>query len=153
MSRCSSSTILCFLLYCVLATINASPLTQSQYASAASAHPNKYILSPDFEITDKPKTRKYTFHVTESTAALDGFLRPVLAINGQIPGPLIEVCGHVFAQSVGNLTVDGTVLPFVIWLYVFQANEGDHLEITVVNQMTVGLTLHWHGIYQASTQL
>ncbi|KAA1115351.1 sphingosine N-acyltransferase lac1 [Puccinia graminis f. sp. tritici] len=121
MAGCPSTSILCFLLYCVLTTINASPLVQSQYASAASAHPHQYILSPDFEITDKPKTRKYTFHVTESTAALDGFLRPVLAINGQIPGPLIE------------------------------ANEGDHLEITVVNQMSVGLTLHWHGIYQNGT--
>ncbi|PLW50913.1 hypothetical protein PCASD_01149 [Puccinia coronata f. sp. avenae] len=54
----------------------------------------------------------YTFNVTGSTAALDGFLRPVLAINGQIPGPLI------------------------------QANEGDQLEITVINQMKAGLTIH-----------
>ncbi|PLW14623.1 hypothetical protein PCANC_02554 [Puccinia coronata f. sp. avenae] len=77
---------------------------------------------PDFQITDKPTTRRYTFNVTGSTAALDGFLRPVLAINGQIPGPLI------------------------------QANEGDQLEITVINQMKVGLTIHWRGLYQASTQ-
>ncbi|WAQ80831.1 hypothetical protein PtA15_1A169 [Puccinia triticina] len=117
-----SSPILFFLFYYAVAIINASPLRPSQYAPAASAHPHQYILSPHFDINAKPKTRKYTFHVTETTAALDGFLRPVLAINGQIPGPLI------------------------------QANEGDRLEITVINQMSVGLTLHWHGLYQASIQ-
>ncbi|PLW28235.1 hypothetical protein PCASD_17701 [Puccinia coronata f. sp. avenae] len=35
---------------------------------------------------------------------------------------------------------------------LIQANEGDQLEITVINQMKVGLTIHWRGLYQASTQ-
>ncbi|PLW16166.1 hypothetical protein PCANC_19095 [Puccinia coronata f. sp. avenae] len=98
--------------------ICATPLNHRQNARAGSAHPEEYILKSDFEITAEPTTRRYTLTVTETTAALDGFLRPVLAINNQIPGPLIE------------------------------ANEGDRLEITVINQMNISLTMHWHGLYQ-----
>ncbi|KNE91270.1 hypothetical protein PSTG_15294 [Puccinia striiformis f. sp. tritici PST-78] len=114
-----TSPILLFLFHYSLVIINASPLIYSHNPLAASAHPREYILSPHFDINEERITRTYTFNVTETTAALDGFLRPVLAINGQVPGPLIE------------------------------ANEGDQLEITVINHMKVGLTLHWHGLYQA----
>jgi len=121
----SCSSILPILLwyYCA-AFIAASPLHSHPHPdhhhqpSAFAAHPQEYVLSPGFQISDQPTTRRYTFNVTQSTAALDGFLRPVLAINGQIPGPLIE------------------------------ANEGDRLEITVLNYMDIGLTIHWHGLYQ-----
>ncbi|KAI7967708.1 hypothetical protein MJO29_000985 [Puccinia striiformis f. sp. tritici] len=116
-----TSPILLFLFHYSLVIINASPLIYSHNPLAASAHPREYILSPHFDINEERITRTYTFNVTETTAALDGFLRPVLAINGQVPGPLIE------------------------------ANEGDQLEITVINHMKVGLTLHWHGLYQNGT--
>jgi len=109
---------------CALIPIAASPLNHHQdhhAALAGSAHPQEYILKSDFRITADPTLRRYTLNVTETIAALDGFLRPVLAINDQIPGPLIE------------------------------ANEGDRLEITVINQMNISLTMHWHGIYQNGT--
>lgn len=101
--------------------ITASPLNSLQKAPASPPQSHEYILSPQFKISSEPTTRKYSLTVTESTAALDGFLRPALAINGQIPGPLIE------------------------------ANEGDRLEITVTNQMDIALTIHWHGLYQNGT--
>lgn len=52
---------------------------------------SEYILSPNFQISSTRVTRKYTLKVTNTTAAPDGFWRSVLAINHQIPGPLIEV--------------------------------------------------------------
>lgn len=112
------NSILPIILCYTIAIITAYPFGQFPENRAHPALTRQYILSRDFKITSTSITRKYTFNVAESTAALDGFLRPVLAINGQIPGPLIE------------------------------ANEGDHLEITVVNQMKLGLTIHWHGLYQ-----
>lgn len=54
---------------------------------------SEYVLSQDFQITSTPQTRKYTLAVTNTTGAPDGFLREVLAINNQIPGPLIEASG------------------------------------------------------------
>lgn len=104
-----------------LISLNAIPVGTpgSSFSNLAiSASSQEYILSPHFDINSNSTTRRFILHVSESTAALDGFLRPVLAINGQIPGPLIE------------------------------ANEGDRLEITVINQMSVPLTMHWHGLYQ-----
>lgn len=46
---------------------------------------------------------------------VDGFPREVYLINGQQPGPLIEI------------------------------NEGDDLEVVVKNDLSVESTIHWHG--------
>lgn len=51
----------------------------------------------------------------------DGFERQVYLINGQQPGPLIEV------------------------------EEGDDLEVFVNNQLSVETTIHWHGLLQTGT--
>ncbi|POW03811.1 hypothetical protein PSTT_10854, partial [Puccinia striiformis] len=48
------------------------------------------VLSANHVITNEPRTREYTFVVTNQTGAPDGFLRSMLVINGQYPGPLIE---------------------------------------------------------------
>ena len=45
----------------------------------------------------------------------DGFTRDVYLINGQQPGPLIEI------------------------------DEGDDLEVFVKNDLPVESTIHWHG--------
>jgi len=47
----------------------------------------------------------------------DGVNREVYLVNGQDPGPLIEV------------------------------DEGDDLEVFVRNDLSVNMTLHWHGQY------
>ncbi|KAG0147500.1 hypothetical protein CROQUDRAFT_61647 [Cronartium quercuum f. sp. fusiforme G11] len=78
-------------------------------------------LSPKFKITSEPKTRHYHFEITNRTAAMDGYQRPVLVINGQFPGPLIE------------------------------ANDGDTLKITVNNQINLPVSIHWHGLWQRGT--
>ncbi|KAG0151257.1 hypothetical protein CROQUDRAFT_37096 [Cronartium quercuum f. sp. fusiforme G11] len=105
----------------VILWLNVFEAVLCEHRPRACAPGNQYILSNKFQITSERQVRKFKLVVTNTTAALDGFWRPVLAINGQIPGPLIE------------------------------ANEGDHVEITVVNQLDSHLTIHWHGIHQNGT--
>ncbi|KXJ97247.1 laccase-1 [Microdochium bolleyi] len=64
------------------------------------------------------QTRPYNFTITSVWGAPDGHGRPLFAINGQSPGPLIE------------------------------ADEGDEVEVLVDNQLAAETTMHWHGIYQ-----
>jgi len=68
------------------------------------------------------KTVKYDFTITNTTLVPDGVERLVLAVNGQMPGPLIE------------------------------ANWGDTIEVTVRNALTNnGTVMHWHGMRQNYT--
>ncbi|EGX97253.1 Cupredoxin [Cordyceps militaris CM01] len=70
-----------------------------------------------------PTFPAYTF--SKLTGRIDGFERQVYLINGQQPGPLIEV------------------------------DEGDDIEVAVQNDLEVETTLHWHGgnfTYRFSTQ-
>jgi FtsP/CotA-like multicopper oxidase with cupredoxin domain len=56
-----------------------------------------------------------TFHFSVTDRWADGFTRDVYLINGQQPGPLIEI------------------------------DEGDDLEVFVKNELSVESTIHWHG--------
>ncbi|KAI0388836.1 multicopper oxidase [Xylariaceae sp. FL0594] len=70
----------------------------------------------------QPQTREYVFNVTQALAAPDGFLKPMILVNNQSPGPLIE------------------------------ANSGDTIRVRVFNLMANGSTsIHWHGIDQKNT--
>jgi len=52
----------------------------------------QYVLSPNFNINAAPQVRKYEFTITNVTdRGPDGYRRNMIAINGQFPGPLIEV--------------------------------------------------------------
>ncbi|KAG5985906.1 hypothetical protein E4U43_005804, partial [Claviceps pusilla] len=69
-------------------------------------------------------TRKYHFDVTRTFLSPDGYRKPVIAINNQVPGPLIE------------------------------ANWGDWIEVTVTNSIegpADGTAIHWHGLLQRET--
>ncbi|KAJ6112305.1 Cupredoxin [Penicillium sp. IBT 18751x] len=65
--------------------------------------------------------RQYNFTIHSGRNAPDGVSRPVYLINGQQPGPLIDV------------------------------EEGDELEVFVTNNLTVENTIHWHGLLQHGT--
>ncbi|KAG9076063.1 laccase, multicopper oxidase, benzenediol:oxygen oxidorectuctase, partial [Ceratobasidium sp. 370] len=95
-------------------TVTASATTVTQALS-------QLTLSSDFVITNVPATRTYDWVVATMTGAPDGYYRPMLVVNGQYPGPLIE------------------------------ANEGDTIVVNVQNDMSLGTTIHWHGIFQNST--
>ncbi|KAI9825321.1 MAG: hypothetical protein M1819_000567 [Sarea resinae] len=62
--------------------------------------------------------RTFNFTLHSGLRAPDGFRREVYLINGQQPGPLIEV------------------------------EEDDILEVTVKNDLDVENTIHWHGLFQ-----
>ncbi|KAJ1302810.1 hypothetical protein OPQ81_003116 [Rhizoctonia solani] len=70
--------------------------------------------------------RDYDFIIKNVKVAPDGFERSVVSVNGQLPGTLIT------------------------------ANKGDILRINVTNQLTDpamrrATTIHWHGLFQATT--
>ncbi|EGG11671.1 multi-copper oxidase laccase-like protein [Melampsora larici-populina 98AG31] len=103
-------------------TIQHPGLLATQHRGLSLNTPKpEYQLDPNFEINSKGITRKFVLEVTNITASPDGFLRRVLVINKHMPGPLIE------------------------------ANDGDNLEITVINQLDSPLSFHWHGLHQNGT--
>lgn len=68
--------------------------------------------------------RHYDFNVSRAVIAPDGYEKPVLLVNNQFPGPLIE------------------------------ANWGDWIEVTVTNNIVdeeEGTAMHWHGFLQEDT--
>ncbi|KAB5588854.1 hypothetical protein CTheo_7708 [Ceratobasidium theobromae] len=95
--------------------------TATATATTVTAAVTQLTLSSDFVITDVPATRTYDWTVATMTGAPDGYYRPMLVVNGQYPGPTIE------------------------------ANDGDTIIVNVKNDMDVGTTIHWHGLFQNST--
>ncbi|QPG98040.1 hypothetical protein C2857_007180 [Epichloe festucae Fl1] len=65
--------------------------------------------------------RRFNFTLHKDSRSPDGFTRDVYLINGQQPGPSIEV------------------------------DEGDDVEVFVQNDLSVETTLHWHGLLQRGT--
>lgn len=102
--------------------------SQSNIGPPQSGQPNtppqprtEYQLDPAWDFEAAPVTREYVWTLTETQLNPDGVWRPMLLINNQFPGPLIEV------------------------------NEQDTVRITVHNQMTNATSIHWHGLYQNGT--
>ncbi|KAI9673316.1 MAG: hypothetical protein M1829_004082 [Trizodia sp. TS-e1964] len=80
--------------------------------------------NPYKDCPDTGTTRKYEFTVKRDKLSPDGYLKDVIVINGQYPGPLIE------------------------------ANWGDWIQVTVHNEIespAEGLAIHWHGFTQKET--
>lgn len=61
------------------------------------------------------QVRKYNFTISLQWMKLDGHGRPVFAINGQSPGPVIE------------------------------ADEGDEIQVFLDNQLAAETTMHWYA--------
>jgi hypothetical protein len=81
----------------------------------------EYLLDSDWKYGAAPTIRQYNWTLTETELNPDGVFRPMLLINDQFPGPLIEI------------------------------NEHDTIRVTVNNQMTNSTSIHWHGLYQNGT--
>ncbi|GAA6020611.1 hypothetical protein JCM8202_006323 [Rhodotorula sphaerocarpa] len=75
-------------------------------------------LSPDWDVYAPPQRREYFWEIAEHPGSPDGVHRPLLLINGQFPGPLVEV------------------------------NNGDLVVVHVKNSLASGTTVHFHGITQ-----
>ncbi|KAI1651446.1 putative multicopper oxidase [Daldinia loculata] len=79
-------------------------------------------LDTNFIVSSEPRVREFEFNVSVALAAPDGFRKPMVLVNGQSPGPLIE------------------------------ANVGDMIRVRVNNHMTNSSTsIHWHGMNQIGT--
>ncbi|KAI9651147.1 hypothetical protein NHQ30_001184 [Ciborinia camelliae] len=80
-----------------------------------------YILNPNWNFDTPPKVRTYHWTIKDIMANPDGVFRPMITINSQFPGPMIE------------------------------CNEGDTLIIDVDNQSVNATSIHFHGIFQNGT--
>ncbi|KAF4628198.1 hypothetical protein G7Y89_g9948 [Cudoniella acicularis] len=83
--------------------------------------PSDYILDPAWDFNAPVRTREYKWTITDIVGNPDGVYRPMISINGQFPGPMIE------------------------------CNKGDTIIIDVDNQSVNSTALHFHGIYQNGT--
>ncbi|KAI0533914.1 multicopper oxidase-domain-containing protein [Xylaria digitata] len=77
-----------------------------------------YILDPDWDFLAPNQVREYEWIITDGEGGPDGVRRPMMLINNQFPGPLIEI------------------------------NEGDVLSVKLVNKASNATAMHWHGIFQ-----
>ena len=80
-----------------------------------------YILDPNWNYKAANSVREYNWKIVDIVGNPDGVYRPMLTVNGQFPGPMIE------------------------------CNEGDTIVIEVDNQSVNATSLHFHGIYQNGT--
>ncbi|KAG4030005.1 hypothetical protein MFRU_013g00290 [Monilinia fructicola] len=97
--------------------INYPETTSSDFRRSAS----DYVLDPNWDFNAHPKTRTYHWKIEDITANPDGVFRPMITINSQFPGPMIE------------------------------CNEGDTLIIDIENQSVNATSIHFHGIFQNGT--
>jgi FtsP/CotA-like multicopper oxidase with cupredoxin domain len=80
-----------------------------------------YILDPNWNFKAPKRVREYKWTIVDVVGNPDGVFRPMLTINGQFPGPMIE------------------------------CNEGDTLVIDIDNQSVNATAMHFHGIFQNGT--
>ncbi|KAF2436781.1 hypothetical protein EJ08DRAFT_2725 [Tothia fuscella] len=81
----------------------------------------RYILDPDWDFAAPNMTRNFHWVIEDAIRNPDGVYRPMVLVNQQFPGPLIE------------------------------CNEGDTIIVEVENKATNATSIHWHGIYQNGT--
>ncbi|KAH6648383.1 multicopper oxidase-domain-containing protein [Truncatella angustata] len=99
------------------ATSSSSGLTE--YLELPLRRSDKdYILDTDWDFGAPRQERHYDWTIIEKEGNPDGVYKPMITINGQFPGPLVEV------------------------------NEGDTIVVDVHNLATNATAIHWHGIFQ-----
>ncbi|KAI1479932.1 putative multicopper oxidase [Daldinia eschscholtzii] len=104
----------------VLRPTEPSPLAVAQ--SVPLRRPDKdYILNPHWDFEAPSQVRKYDWLIMDKDGEPDGIFKPMMTIDGQFPGPLVEV------------------------------NEGDIIEVNVHNYASNATAIHWHGIFQNGT--
>lgn len=104
--------------------VNSSPLNGIETTSAKVSFrrpASDYILDKAWDFNAPNRVREYKWTIVDIVGNPDGVFRPMLTIDGQFPGPLIE------------------------------CNEGDTLVIEVDNQSVNSTSLHFHGMFQNGT--
>lgn len=96
-----------------------APEPQHAVASAPQLRDaSEYILSPDWDLDAAPTTREYNWTITNAELNPDGVYRPMILINNQFPGPLVE------------------------------CNDGDTIVVHIDNQAVNATAMHFHGLFQ-----
>lgn len=90
-------------------------LTKAWFVSSALLSLASALTLPS--PNDLIKTRKYELTITWEKGAPDGVERELFKVNGQFPGPVLEM------------------------------NEGDNVEVHVMNKSPFNTTVHYHGQY------
>ena len=108
-------------LYGALSGASTSKLRAGEILKTEPRSQGDYTLDPDWDFGAEPRRREYWWTVQDHEFNPDGVYRPMLLINGQFPGPMIE------------------------------CNEGDVIVIHVHNLGINATSFHWHGIYQNGT--
>ncbi|RSL58270.1 hypothetical protein CEP54_007911 [Fusarium duplospermum] len=83
--------------------------------------PNEYVLSNSWDFDAHPTTREYFWTITTAPLNPDGVYRPMILINSQFPGPMVE------------------------------CNEGDTIVVHIMNQAPNATAIHFHGMFQNGT--
>ncbi|KAF5620801.1 laccase precursor [Fusarium sp. NRRL 52700] len=81
----------------------------------------EYILSSSWDFNSPPTTREYFWTINDAVLNPDGVYRPMILINNQYPGPLVE------------------------------CNEGDTIIVHVENKAVNATAIHFHGMFQNGT--
>lgn len=81
----------------------------------------EYILDAKWDFAAPPQIRYYNWTIVDKVGNPDGVFKPMMMINGQFPGPMMEV------------------------------NEGDTIVVDVLNMAKNATAIHWHGIFQNGT--
>lgn len=116
-----AASVVVALLVTIYLVIGFEPKEDDGNQVASGIQTNDYVLDPKWDIYAAPQRREYTWTVRDQEHNPDGIYRPMMLVNNQFPGPLIEV------------------------------NEGDTIVVHVDNQAVNATSLHWHGIYQNGT--
>ncbi|UKZ88109.1 uncharacterized protein TrAFT101_003874 [Trichoderma asperellum] len=82
---------------------------------------SQYILSPSWDFDADPVIREYNWTIVDGRLNPDGVFRPMILINNQFPGPLVE------------------------------CNDGDTIRVNVDNKAINATSIHFHGLFQNGT--
>ncbi|KHO00150.1 L-ascorbate oxidase [Metarhizium album ARSEF 1941] len=82
---------------------------------------SEYVLPPSWNRSAARVTREYYWTISDAELNPDGVYRPMMLINSQFPGPLVE------------------------------CNEGDTIVVNVENKAVNATSIHFHGLFQNGT--
>ncbi|KAK1589940.1 multicopper oxidase [Colletotrichum navitas] len=82
---------------------------------------SEYVLGPSWDFSAARSVREYHWTIQDATLNPDGILRPMMLINNQFPGPLVE------------------------------CNQGDTIVVHVRNEAANATAIHFHGMLQNGT--
>ncbi|CAI6093569.1 unnamed protein product [Clonostachys chloroleuca] len=82
---------------------------------------SEYLLNPAWASGAPPTTREYFWTIVDAELNPDGIYRPMMLINNQFPGPLVE------------------------------CNEGDRIIVHIENRAVNATSIHFHGLFQNGT--